>query len=127
MGSGATIYHRARLLNGSTVLTTTASNSYTHPGTPSNSALTVSLHGSGCQVDLSFNAGTSYWTIYTTNSAGSLGSYSFYESGVGDTNDIQFDGPTYFVVVWYRNVSGCVSSESTSAVYELTSGMCEII
>jgi hypothetical protein len=127
VGSGATVYHRARLLNGGTVLTTTASNSYTHPGTPSNSALTVSLHGSGCQVDLSFNAGTSYWTIYTTNSAGSLGSYSFYESGVGDTNDIQFDGPTYFVVVWYRNVSGCVSSESTSAVYELTSGMCEII
>jgi hypothetical protein len=120
---GATIYLRARLLNSSTVLTTTSSNSYYNPGTPSNSGLIVSLAGSGCQATLTFSAYDSYWTIYSTNSAGSAGSYNFVASGLNDYT-YTFDGPTYFVVVWYRNVSGCISSESTSAVYHLTSGMC---
>jgi hypothetical protein len=123
VGTGVTVYIRARLLNGASVLTTISSNTYYNPGPPSNSGLTVSLAGSGCQASLSFDAAVSYWTIYSTNSAGSVGSYNFVVSGTGDTT-YTFDGPTYFVVVWYRSSSGCVSSESTSTVYRLTSGMC---
>jgi len=117
VSAGATVYLRARLLNGASVLTTTSSNSYYNPGPPANSGLSVSI--GTCQAILSFDAAVSYWTIYSTNAAGSVGSYSFIANGSGDVT-YTFDGPYWFVVVWYRVNSGCVSSTSTSAVYRVT-------
>ncbi len=117
VGAGSTVYLRARLLNGATVLTTTSSNTYYNPGTPANSALTVSI--GTCQAILSFSSPVSYWTIYSTNSQGSVGSYSFIANGSGDVT-YTFDGPYWFVVVWYRVDTGCVSSTATSGVYRVT-------
>lgn len=126
VGAGVTVYIRARLLLDSTVLTTTGVNTYYNPGTPSNSSIS-NAGSNGCEIYVMFNAAVTYWDLYTTNAAGSTAYDVYVASG---TNDISYTftdlghANTYWVVVWYRTDSGCVSSTSRSDVYTIPGNSC---
>jgi hypothetical protein len=117
--TGQTKYYRARLTDGTNTLTTrsTDSNGSTlstyNPGTPFNASITLSIN---CAlVSGVFNAGNVFWKIYATNSAGSSESFFLLYEGTNDFSNKSVDG--YFVVQWYREVGGCTSTTTTSAVY----------
>lgn len=125
VGSGVTVYIRARLLLDSTVLTTTGVNTYYNPGPPVNSSIS-NAGNNGCEIYVFFNSGTTYWDLYTTNAAGSTAYDTYVASGTGDfyyTFDAIYTN-LYWVVVWYRVDSGCVSSTSRSDVYMIDNADC---
>jgi hypothetical protein len=125
VGSGVTIYIRARLLLDSTVLTTTGVNTYYNPGTPANSSIS-NAGSNGCEIYVFFNAGTTHWDLYTTNEAGSTAYDTYVTSGTNDIN-YTFDPiytNLYWVVVWYREDGGCISSTSRSDVYTIYNNDC---
>ena len=117
--TGQTKYYRARLTDGTNTLVTTSVDgnggtlSTYNPGTPFNASLTVSISCS--QVSGTFNASNVFWTIYSSNSQGSAGSFVQLYTGTNDFSNKSVDG--YFVVQWYRESGGCTSTTTTSQVY----------
>jgi hypothetical protein len=117
--AGQTKYYRARLTDGTNTLVTRSTNSSGstlttfNPGTPFNASITISIN---CAlVSGVFNAGGVIWKIYATNSAGSSESFFLLYEGINDFSNKSVDG--YFVVQWYRDIGGCVSTTATSQVY----------
>ena len=120
--TGQTKYYRARLTDGSNTLITVATDTFGgtlstyNAGNPTNA--TISVTANCTKVNATFNASNVYWTIYSCNSQGSVGSYTQLYQGTNSIVNYLVDG--YFVIVWYRSVAGCTSTTSTSQVYYTT-------